>query len=553
MKAKACTKCRQWKARCEYSEDASEGCTRCKSLKLPCVFDASFKRTSKARSIQMMSSKIQELQQALREATPSNGSSNQSHEHSSDVLVSPNWTSQLPSLTEPSSEGPMNPLVLSQPGAMALGGPTAAYRTNTGVALTYGQVNEHFRTYFARCHQYLPFKMTTRSAEAVYSKCSLLFWVICTTAASWKLRSQLAPAVKTMLAETLHSRPVYVEKVQALLIMAMWPFSVSSVNEDASHYYGCIATQMALQLGLHRPTQTHIHAHGSLESENTRTVDEEVKTTTWLSCFIVNQKLAAICGVPPSIIVDIHLLNAFESKVVNARLSQLCRVYHMSMQANLAIGTNGQTPSGMLEPETRLNMVKVWGEQFATFQAQHLEDMDNVVRTAFLTSRLQMWSFILLDDMLVSPEMLSLVENARQDACDLIELCYSQNLSIVPACVRHAMCYSALVLVKLLRSGYSAESEVLQDSIDRARQALKSTVTSPDDIHRKASETIQKLLYIEDKKLSPQIYTRMGASVVYDLLRIWSEYKYGIVPHQLADDQTIDLEGFDWNFLGMLG
>jgi hypothetical protein len=356
-----------------------------------------------------------------------------------------------------------------------------------------------------------------------------------------------------MIADSIHSFPRSVEQVQALLIMSMWPFSVTSVMEDVSHYYCCLATQMALHLGLHRPTQTHLHEHGMEERENARAVGEEVKTTTWLSCFVVNQKLSAIRGLPPSILTDLHMLNAFDKSSINARLSQLCRIYHLLMQSNLAISANGSTPSGMLEPEQRLGAMKSWAERFSALERQHLENMDAVVKIPFLTSRLQLWSFALLDDMLVSPELIVFIDNARRDASELIEMCYSQNLSIVPSCVRNAMCFSAFVLIKILRSGYSSETEVLQDDIERVRQALSTTSGTPDDTHHKACETMRRLLYIEDKKLSPPIHTRMGASVVYDLLRIHAEDKYCNMPNHATTNPIIDLEGLDWNFLDMMG
>jgi hypothetical protein len=172
--------------------------------------------------------------------------------------------------------------------------------------------------------------------------------------------------------------------------------------------------------------------------------------------------------------------------------------------------------------------------------------MNDVVKIAFLSSRMQILSFALLDDMPVSTELLEYVQCAKQDACDLIELGYGQNLAIAPAHVRHAISYSGFVLVKVLRSHSSIDSEVLQDKIEQVRQTLSTTASSPDDTYRKACHIIHMLTYVEDKRLSPPIYTRMGASVVYDLLRVCAEHKFGFNPE--IDEQGIDLDGFDWNF-----
>jgi hypothetical protein len=349
MKAKACTKCRQWKARCDYDRGA-EGCARCRSFGLLCVFDASFRRTSRNKSIQRMSSEIQRLQQALDSAnTDGCNSTQRTTAESSDrsLVCNDQLRGQAVALT-PDEVVP------------------AQYRTIGNVTLSSGQVSEHFRTYFTRCHRFLPFKMVTQSPDAIYLNCPLLFWVLCAAAANSKLRSQLAPLLKTLLADTIHSPPRTIATIQALLIMSTWPFSVTSVTEDPSDFYCGIATQMALRLGLHRPSQSHLHAYGSEEHANARTVDREVQLTTWLACFIVSQRHFLLRGVPQPAWVDIHLLKAFEDALVDPVLTQLCHIYHTLMQAYLSIGAKAATPSGMLEPGSRLTAICSWMDRIQT-------------------------------------------------------------------------------------------------------------------------------------------------------------------------------------------
>lgn len=550
MKAKACTKCRQWKARCNY-DTGEDSCGRCRSLNLTCIFDTTFKRVSKTKSIQRMSTEIQRLQHALEQANANtnNLEVNKMIESNESTLIPTDWSSQHSDLNHETIERSDIQDFCQQPDTNTndLETMSETYRTTDNtVTLTPAQVNEYFRTYFNRCHRHLPFKMTTHSPDLIYSKCQVLFWVICAAAASWTLRTQLAPSIKTMLESTIHSPPRSIEKVQALLIMSMWPFSVQTTMHDASDFYCGLATQMALHIGLHRPNQSHLHHLGSEELVNSNAVDYEVKITTWLACFVVSQRQAQVRGVPQSICVDHHLLDAFDRKVVDPGLSQLCHIYHIMMQANLVIGAEASTPSGMLEPTTRMSAIKLWMERFSQIEKEY-KQMNDVVRTAFLSSRMQISSFALLDDMPISPELLEYVESAKKDAYDLIELYYSQNLAMSPAHVRHAISYSGFVLVKILRSGFITESEVLKDNIEKVRQALSTTTNSLDDTYRKACQTIQSLLYVEDKKLLPPIYTRMSASLVYDLMRICAEHKFA--PNSDIDEQITDLEGFDWNFL----
>ncbi|EPS45759.1 hypothetical protein H072_136 [Dactylellina haptotyla CBS 200.50] len=637
MRAKACTTCRQWKARCDAAPGVSGGCSRCRSLKQPCVFDASFKRTSKNKCLQQMSTEIQQLRQALLDstkntspstsspvsATPSN--SNQVPPMDDESPFSTGWQSGLSGLTasgvtpdhvdlqnsatglqQPTplsaraspqeilqlqpplqsatlSDTSSNPIIsaaddalspptwqrpswqrplfvagdqqpgLTQPSPMnrRLSTASTPYRILGDVGLTRGQVDEQFRTYFAYYHQYLPFKMDSTSPEDIYSKCPLLFWVIIAVASTRKTRARLAPMIKTMVGETMYSRVRFVEAVQAILILCVWPFTTSSLNEDPSHLYSGVAAQMSHQLGLHCHTQNHTHLALSHE-QLARTA--EVKLTTWMAAFLMNQMQANFLGVPPSVTVDYNLLSNFSHPSIDPTLSKMCRIFHLLTQSALDISGYTPTPSTPLDPNSRLEMVITYGAEFSTLQVQHLDPMNDTLKITFLFARVQLWSFALAEDIPLSQKQIDVVKQAERDACDLIELCYSLNLSISPTYIRRAMCYCAFVLAKILRAQQATQCEVLEDNIEKVRQALMTTSDSRGDIMHKACELLQDIPYFEDKRLSPPITSRMGQSVLYDLMRIGAENTVlGLQMDTRArtQDLSFDLDGFDWNMMGM--
>ncbi|KAH8801387.1 hypothetical protein F5884DRAFT_806461 [Xylogone sp. PMI_703] len=419
---------------------------------------------------------------------------------------------------------------------------STAYRILGNVGLSGSQVGECFRRYFARCHQHLPFKMRTHSHEDIYAECPLLFWVICAVTSNWEIRLLLAPMIKAMVADALHSFHRSIETVQALLILCIWPFPISSLGEDPSLFYSGIAVQMGLQLGLHCPTQSHSHLNG--DKNLAPAGDSEIRLTTWLACLIINYTQAAHTGLPPTIPTSPSVHKALQHPAVDANLLWLYQVYDLQTRSTMAISTSGATASGMLEPGARLDAIQHWGEQFSSLQ-ERLGQMNDVVKVSFLTVRLQLWSFGLLDDMPMSTDLLQIIKRAEEDACELIELCYDRNLNISPYSFRRAICYAAFVLVKILRSSQSAQREVLEDKIQHVRQALSSIATSPDDINHKVCQRLQDLLHLEDKKLSPPIMSRMGLSMMYDLLRIFVENRSeGLV----QDNQISILDGFDWKF-----
>jgi len=494
-----------------------------------------------------MSSEIQELRKALVNTSPDGSySSGALHtENTNEVQI--DWAVQLPVAAEECGVSAPEPPAHDASSTVASHGASPRpYRTVGLITLTAGQVKEHFRAYFARCHRYLPFELKSRDPDDVYLNSPLLFWAICAAASSWKLQSQLEVEIKTLVAATLHSKVRAIETVQALLVLCMWPFRVSKLHEDPSHFYIGLATQMCLQLGLHRPSQPHSHLVDRPEYQS-MIADAHVKTTTWLACFVVNQMQSSYLGVPPSILVDLNLANSFDNPKVDKTLSQLCRIYHLLSQSCLAISANGPTPSGMLAPDARLLMMKLYGEQLSTLQAQYLQDMNDIVQVSFLYARLQTCSFALLDDMPVTDELVQIINSAEETACELIELCYGMNLAVAPYIVRQVMCYGAFVLVRIMRSQHSTQREVLEDNIERVCQAMSTTASADDGITRKLCPILRALPYVEDKSHTSPIMSRMAASIVYDSIRIYWNNSDARRPSQ--EPLTFDFDGYDWNTL----
>lgn len=97
--------------------------------------------------------------------------------------------------------------------------------------------------------------------------------------------------------------------------------------------------------------------------------------------------------------MDYSLQYAFEHPKVDPILRRLCHVSRLSIQATNAIGAQAQNLLGLLDPPSRINMINLFGAQFAALQMQLLTDINDITEVAFLSSRLQLWSYALLDDM----------------------------------------------------------------------------------------------------------------------------------------------------------
>jgi hypothetical protein len=568
MKSKACTRCRQWKVRCDAEKCLQMGCTRCRSLKVNCVVDPSFKRVSTAKRWQQMQSELTQLKQAqqAQQFLPSPESSlpvSQSRDETTHQSTSiQDCTVASASIGQPSqlsafitgpflgsanastSQAPSAPTPerLAMPNFAR--GTGSRYEKNIGdIRLTACQITELFKCYRDLHHRFLPFTMH-ESSEVIYTKSPLLFWVICAVTSSNRLKPRFAPHIRTLVAEILIAPARSVETVQALLIMCMWPFNFSNLVDDASFFYSGLATQIGLQLGLHRPSLTHTHLGGS-EQQDAET-DFDSRLTTWLACFVVNEVQSSFRGVPPSIQVDFSLLSSLNHREVDPTLARLCYISRLHVQSSLAIGARAENISGLLDPSSRTTMITLFGDQYAALLRDRLHPMDNIIENAFLSSRIQLWSFALLDDMPFTTDLFEICHQAEKDAIRLIQLGCERNLTSTPFHVTRSVIYSAMVLIKILKSTYTTQHEAILDHIDRARRALSSAITTKNDVIWKACQILQDLPLVQDQKLTPQIFSRMTASIFYDSLRVYAEHKYHML--SLAQPPTgIDLSGFDWD------
>ncbi|KEF60752.1 uncharacterized protein A1O9_02313 [Exophiala aquamarina CBS 119918] len=540
MRPKACVKCRQWKTKCSLSEGSTDGCSRCQSLKIPCVFDASYKRNSKRISVPTTPSEPQELRQGytdIRASTTRNNATAQ------EIVLPTDWSTLVPTSLPSDTPQPISKPPESRENGIQIG----------NVSISPAQATEYFRIYFLRCHQYLPFKMATTSPKEVRARSPLLFWVICAVASTWKIHPELQSMIKMMVQGTLYSTMHTVDAVQALLILCLWPSPISSLNEDPSYYLSGLATQISLQLGLHRPSL--LHSHQYLQEMLSRNDDTEVKLTTCLACFVVHQLQSAARGLPPLSQVDFHLLKSLDNPVVHPNLSQLCRICYVMSQTTEAICAKSSTPSGMLEPDARLNMVGLCDQQFATLQQQHLQYMSEVVEIVFLNARLQLWSFALLPDISSLQGAQGYVSKAQRDAVNLIDLCCDRNLAVAPFHIRHAMSYSGFVLVSALQSRQLEDCDVARHNLERVCQALEAINCGPNDISHKASQILRELPNLEYSTDRQPIQSRMGATLLYDSLRRYYEHKHlsDSLSQQNGDQmRAFDLDGIDWCSLSLL-
>lgn len=315
---------------------------------MACLFDPNFKRISKNDRLQQVEQQLRSIQQAHEpDAKPT-----------SEIHV-------LNSNFENEDEKVFQPCISSKQIA--------------NINLTADQVTDIFQLYFEKLHIYLPFRMS-RSIETIYEVCPLLFWVIVAVASRDQVMvKNLIPHVKQMVSEITLKPARNVEIVQALLILCMWPFLYHSQLEDPSFIYSGMAMHIGLQIGLHRPEFTFEFS----SKEDVLRSSAHIRRTTWIACFVVNQMQATGHGVPATLPQDYNLLSSLDHDLTPVYLAQLGHITRLTVTFTAAIGFTAASLQGLIEPHERMNMIKLYDQEFSYLKLTKLRDMPQNIEVIF--------------------------------------------------------------------------------------------------------------------------------------------------------------------------
>jgi hypothetical protein len=131
-----------------------------------------------------------------------------------------------------------------------------------------------------------------QSPDDYNNSSSLLFWTILSVGArryqgDSNLLNSLAGPVSRLVWSTLADIPQSYHVVKALALLCSWPFPTSSTSTDPTFMLCGMMVQVAMQLGLHRPSHTQDFSKFRVEL-----IEDELrdKVRTWAICNIVAQR-----------------------------------------------------------------------------------------------------------------------------------------------------------------------------------------------------------------------------------------------------------------------
>ncbi|KAL8800372.1 MAG: hypothetical protein Q9182_005227 [Xanthomendoza sp. 2 TL-2023] len=380
---RACNECRQQKLRCDVIQVPTyQPCHRCKRLKLDCKIDSTFKRIGKRSRNMEMEKEIHELrrQLATQQSSPT--------ENSPSIKAPPSETaspriSNIPSQVDQyiNSELAVNSLLEMRSGLdnasqiRSPNGPVRSSRRLEGITLSADQIDGFFERFFTLFHPFMPLLDPTITPDDYFAKSPLLPWVIISVAARHypsdpNLLPSLSAPVSHRLWATLADVPQNYIVVKALCILCTWPLPVSSTSADPTFMLSGLMMQIAMQIGLHRPshTQDFARAKEDLQEEQLR---DRVKT--WVACNMVSQRVATGYGQPPSTVYDWALVPSASSgsnyqlpEEVEIRLS----VERFCNKVTRSFYTNRMDPVGLVSDEQRAILSDFLAHDFEEIESQ---------------------------------------------------------------------------------------------------------------------------------------------------------------------------------------
>lgn len=132
------------------------------------------------------------------------------------------------------------------------------------------------------------------SLKTIHHSHPFLFWTIIVVVSlrlpaglDETLFDRLHEPYMRMLREEILRAPMPLSKIQALLILCMWPLPVPHQRDDPSWLYCGIAVNAALYMSLHR-SSPRSGVVPSLHSVGPVGGSARERTNTWLGCFYVS-------------------------------------------------------------------------------------------------------------------------------------------------------------------------------------------------------------------------------------------------------------------------
>ncbi|CAI7575672.1 unnamed protein product [Penicillium palitans] len=310
---KACTMCRQQKARCDVWRDETVSCSRCRKRNLECTIDDSFTREHKRRRYIALEHENEQWRQQLQ-------TSQQLNPDSVPIALSTATTelvvpavlksdAQLDDSQGLSLAYPQYHLAPagSTPGSMMGGNDPTKPRSLKTVTVTGPEIDDLYQLFFRRYASFLPILDVQTKPNAYYAQSPFLFWaVIGVSSRSYSrnptLHTALAKEVTEMALLSVLSTCAPWYTIQGLLLLLTWPFPKEN-RPDVTFPLSGMLLHVAMQHGFHIPMSSHEFSR--VKTPASSDLDMVRRSELWAHCVLVYQRSCVIKGQSPQNLVSL--------------------------------------------------------------------------------------------------------------------------------------------------------------------------------------------------------------------------------------------------------
>ncbi|KAJ5287681.1 hypothetical protein N7478_003367 [Penicillium angulare] len=561
---RACNECRQQKLRCDVIQDPWSDCSRCRRLGLDCKIESNFKRVGKRSRNAEMEREIIELRKQIATAntTPTSSMHQPQTIHagqltpkqeSSQVSPAGVYQTQTPSAMSAdqymgSQEAVASLLDLRSgfDGNTFLRNGNQQFRRIEDVMVVPEKVVELFSIYFTYYNPFLPFLDRQQSPDEYHNASPLLFWMIISIGArryqgDSGLLNSLAGPVTRLVWSTLADIPQSYHVVKALGLLCSWPFPTSSTSTDPTFMLCGMMIQVAMQLGLHRPSHSQDFSKFRVEL-----IEEELKdkVRTWAICNIVGQRVSTGYGQPPSTLYD-WTLSSSDSLDPNFKLpddiKHRLEIEKFCDRITRALYTNRRDPVGLTSDQERNTMISFLSRDFDELEEQFKARNDCITDLFLRAANLHLHLSAFFDDPAAKDyreRLLSLyvATTSFLEAAMNLETEVGPVLSYTPYYIYQMMVAAGCTLLKLSKSFFAAhiDMEYTKNLFNRTIWAIRSVSASNNDLPERLAEVLAQMWRLGaqksttsntsiDDSLRLKVRCRMSMSLLFDSVWRWRE------------------------------
>ncbi|KAK3333716.1 hypothetical protein B0T19DRAFT_354258 [Cercophora scortea] len=543
----ACVRCRDAKVKCNASLAPSQPCLRCTKLELQCVVDKSHKRTK----LEELAAEVQTIKDAVAPRPMTDLPSLRSVQLPSPHLAShslgdpyhpaapaPNLFSRARPFIRASETPALTPARTSDAASTRFSGGPAEPRALGSRVFSGEDIDYYFEKYFEHFHPYLPI-VRTRDPDACYKRGPVLFWAVIVTACRRFARDStvfqfLMDSLLPEIWSSVSQMPLRLPIINALLLLAAWPFTSVRFLADPSLVFVGIAMNSACLTGLH----TGQGAHDEFKTPFCKfdTTDEEA-SFTWAGCGIISHRVSTYMGCPSS---SSPFNKTIDSLLDGSNASApIPRYVAIHLETARFASRVLRIMSASLEEARGVShhLVAQMEEEYTNVQAllyPDNSDMDNFIILSTLLD-IQIYYFMPLPGF--SQELFkrnlikcyttaeSLIHQALKLHRQTAFLHYAPHF--VFRTFLNAICVIMSVHLSSYTKGFQADS--VDSLVREAIRAMRTCSLQDDDLHFRVTSMLDKywnmrshIPRVEVSDLAVSVFTtRLGASLTFGCLRRW--------------------------------